>query len=119
MARNSYLAVLLLVVAAHLIVNQGEASICGEPVVQKIGAECSAFTGGQQPEPSVDCCKAYKAMRSRLMTTAERREYCSCAHHLISQYPDSAARIPRIDSLPQKCGISFLFSGDPKFDCNT
>ncbi|KAL1806232.1 hypothetical protein ACET3Z_029300 [Daucus carota] len=54
-----------------------------------------------------------------LKTRAERREYCSCAHSVISQYPDSAARIPRIDSLPEKCGLPFLFSGDPKFDCNT
>ncbi|XP_074359880.1 non-specific lipid-transfer protein 3-like [Apium graveolens] len=118
MARISYLAVLL-VLAAHIMVKQGEASICSEPGVQRIGAECNSFTGGQKPEPSGECCNAYRAVRSQLKTKAERREYCSCAHQVISQYPDSAARIPRIDSLPEKCGVPFLFSGDPKFDCTT
>ena len=111
--------VILLVVTAHIMVKKGEASICGEPAVQRIGAECNSFTGGHQPEPSGQCCDAYRAVRSQLKTRAERREYCSCAHSVISQYSDSAARIPRIDSLPGKCGVPFLFSGDPKFDCNT
>lgn len=118
MARICYLVVLL-VVAVQIRMKQGEASICGEPLVQRIGAKCNAFTGGNQPEPSGECCDAYRAVRSRLKTTAERREYCSCSHRVISQYPDSAARIPRIDSLPEKCEVPFLFSGDPKFDCNT
>ena len=118
MARISYLAVVL-VVTAYMIVKQGKASICGEPVVQRIGVECNGFTGGKYSEPSAECCNAYRAVRSRLNTTAKRREYCSCAHRVISQYPDSAARIPRIDSLPKKCRVPFLFSGDPKFNCNT
>ena len=108
--------VILLVVTAHVMVKKGEASICVEPAVQQTGAECNSFIGRHQPEPSGQCCDAYRAVRSQLKTRAERREYCSCAHSVISQYPDSTARIPRIDSLPEKCGLPFLFSGDPKFD---
>lgn len=115
MARFCYL-VILLVVTAHVMVKKGEASICVEPAVQQTGAECNSFIGRHQPEPSGQCCDAYRAVYSQLKT---RREYCSCAHSVISQYPDSTARIPRIDSLPEKCGLPFLFSGDPKFDCNT
>ncbi|WOG81661.1 hypothetical protein DCAR_0100812 [Daucus carota subsp. sativus] len=125
MARILYLAVALVVVT-HSMVEQGEARSCNDLKIQQTGTKCSSFTSGDQAMPSGECCNAMRALRALVKTRTERRQYCFCVHELTSQnrhvrgspsYP--AARFPRIDSLPKKCGLPFLFSVDPKFNCNT
>lgn len=125
MARILYLAVVL-VVAAHLMVEPGQALKCSDHEIQKTGTDCNPFTRGDQAEPSSECCNAYGALRARVKTGEERRQFCFCVHEATSQNrfirgssSNPAARISRIDSLPEKCGFPFLFSADPKFNCNT
>ncbi|KAL8090731.1 non-specific lipid-transfer protein 1-like [Apium graveolens] len=125
MARVAYLA-LVLVVLARLLIEPGEALTCTTPEEQRTGALCNVYTRGDQPEPSGECCNAYRALRALAKSQAERRKLCSCVQEATSQSrynrgasANPAARIPRFDSLSEKCGLNFLFSADPKFDCNT
>ncbi|KAL8101256.1 hypothetical protein AgCh_033217 [Apium graveolens] len=125
MARILYLAVVL-VAAAYLMAVPGEALKCSDPEIQKTGTDCNPFTRGDQAEPSSECCSAYSALRERAKTVEERRKFCSCVHEATYQNrfirggsSNPATRISRIDSLPEKCGFPFLFSADPKFDCNS
>ncbi|KAL1803291.1 hypothetical protein ACET3Z_031938 [Daucus carota] len=126
MAKVAYLAVVLVVVAARMLVEPGEAVTCGAPEEQRTGAVCNVYTRGDQPEPSGECCNAYRALRATAKTRAERRQLCSCVQEATSQSrynrgatANPAARIPRFDSLSEKCGLPFLFSVDPEFDCKT
>lgn len=125
MVTISYLAVVLVLVA-HLMVEPGKALRCDEHEIQETGTKCNPFTRGDQPEPSGECCDAYRALRARVKTTEERKQYCFCVHEATFQNrfvrgssSNPASRISRIDVLPEKCGVPFLFSVDPKFDCNT
>lgn len=125
MARVAYLAVVMVVMVARMLVKPGEALTCGEPEEQRTGALCNVYTRGDEPEPSHECCNAYRALRARAKTQAERRQLCSCVQEATSQSrynrgaaANPAVRIPKFDSLSEKCGLTFSFSADPKFDCN-
>ncbi|WOH04574.1 hypothetical protein DCAR_0623984 [Daucus carota subsp. sativus] len=124
MARILFLVVAL-VAASDLMVQPGQALKCSDLEVQQTGTDCNPYTRGDEAEPSSKCCNAYKSLRLRAKTREERRQFCFCVHEATSQNrflrgsaTNPATRIPRIDSLPEKCGFPFLFSADPKFDCN-
>lgn len=48
-------------------------------------------------------------------TTAEMINLCYCIQRIARNRP---ANISKVDSIFGICGIPFIYSADPKFDCN-
>ncbi|KAL1811951.1 hypothetical protein ACET3Z_022016 [Daucus carota] len=115
MARITYF--LLIVCAVMIAVDIGEAFICDGPEYQQTSAVCGQFvSSGKTQGFSAECCGAYKAFVKSAKTTAERRRLCACVQRNGRNRP---ASIPTYNALPGKCGLPFIFSADPSFDCNT
>ncbi|KAL8090688.1 hypothetical protein AgCh_039942 [Apium graveolens] len=124
MARIAYLMMLtVMVVGAFMMVEQGEAFTCGTSQQERTKAFCDPFHRGEVQEPSADCCNALKEFREMAKTREERRELCRCVQERANRnragVPGPEGRIPKIDALPGKCGLPFIYSADRKFDCNT
>ncbi|KAL6583010.1 hypothetical protein OROMI_005088 [Orobanche minor] len=125
MVRIAYLMMVFVVmVGAFMMVEAGEAFTCGTALQERTKAMCDPFHRGDQEEPSAECCNALKAFREMAKTREERREMCQCvqerANRNIAGVPGpDGDRIPKIDALPGKCGLPFIYSADRKFDCNT
>lgn len=114
MFKISYLLVMVLSVVAF--VEAGLAAFeCNGPVNNQSSAICNAIVFGQQRVPSTECCIAYKNFVETAKTTEERKELCSCFQRNAGS---KKASIAHIDALPRKCGMPFIFSADPSFDCN-
>ncbi|KAL1826932.1 hypothetical protein DCAR_0206040 [Daucus carota subsp. sativus] len=124
MARIVYLTmVFATILGAFMMVEQGEAFTCGTTLQERTKALCDPFHRGEQQEPSAECCNSLKAFRDTAKTREERIELCRCVQDRSNRnragVPAPDARIPKIDALPGKCGLPFIYSADRKFDCNT
>lgn len=116
MAKISYFLVMVFAVVACLIAGEASFQCDGPNGHQRATNLCSPYSRRGQPEPSAECCMAYRAFVEPAKTTAERRQLCACVQRNARNNP---ANITRVDSLPVKCGTPSVFSADPKFDCNT
>ncbi|WOH14364.1 hypothetical protein DCAR_0933883 [Daucus carota subsp. sativus] len=117
MANVSFILVMVLVVVASLDAGEASTFQCDGPNGHQQATNlCSPFSRRGQPEPSSECCRAYRAFVGPADTTEEKRQLCACVQRNARLNP---ANITRVDSLPHKCGTPVVFSADPKFDCNT
>ncbi|KAL8097054.1 hypothetical protein AgCh_030227 [Apium graveolens] len=113
MGRITFFLVIVFEVMTALTV---ESFICGGPEYQRTAALCSPFVlSGKQQELSGECCIAYREFVKSAKTTVERRQLCSCVQQSSRIRP---ASIAPYNALPGKCGLPFIFSADPSFDCN-
>lgn len=115
MTNISYFLVMVLVVVASLDAGDASFQCDGPNGHQRATNLCSPYSRRGQPEPSAECCMAYRTFVELANTTAERRQLCACVQRNARVNP---ANITRVDSLPLKCGTPFVFSADSKFDCN-
>lgn len=117
MATVKYIVAIMVAVMVSMDTQAAEMTPkCGGPKNQQASAACSPFTRtGQDQEPSEECCVAYKALVESANTTAERINLCNCIQRSARNRP---ANISKVDSIFGICGIPFIYSADPKFDCN-
>lgn len=111
--------VFVMVAWAFMMVEQGEA-FDGTALLDRAKEVCDPYKKGEKPEPSAECCKVTKEFRDMAKTKEERRELCRrTQEYAKSDVVGKEGLISKIDALAGKCGLSFIFSIDPKFDCNT
>lgn len=116
MVRITYLLVMVFVM---LVTMEAKGFDCDGPERKQSSAMCRAFiTSRQLEDPSGACCMAYRILVETAKTTAERRQLCSCVQRR-ARLNDVPVNIANLDSLQEKCGLPFRYSGSPDFDCNT
>lgn len=118
MATVKYIVVIMVaVMMVSMDTQAGEVTPrCGGPKNQRASAACSPYTRtGQDQQPSEECCVAYKELVESANTTAERINLCYCIKRSARSRP---ADISKVDSIFGICGIPFIYSADPKFDCD-
>lgn len=119
MASITYFLVMVFVVLVAMETGEANSFDCEGPERKQASAMCRAFiTSRQLQEPSGACCMAYRLLVKTAKTTSERRQLCSCVQTR-ARLNDVPVNIENLDSLQEKCGLPFRYSGSPDFDCNT
>ncbi|KAL6561151.1 hypothetical protein OROMI_016752 [Orobanche minor] len=119
MARITYLMVMVLAMLVAMEAGEANGFDCDGPERKQASAMCRAFiTSPQIQEPSGPCCMAYRILVETAKTRAESRQLCSCVQRR-ARLNDVPVNIANLDSLQEKCGLPFRYSGSPDFDCNT
>lgn len=119
MANIAYFWVMVFVLLVAMEAGEANNFDCEGPERKQASAMCRAFiTSRQLQEPSGACCMAYRILVKTAKTTSERRQLCSCVQTR-ARLNDVPVNKANLDSLQEKCGLPFRYSGSPDFDCTT